>query len=386
MGNYSNTLERFAKNVLAPKFGLSYEGIHTIVWDGDVDATKITAAKFSGSDKKLFNEVDLWLQYDEDGEVPFGNGAFAYYGPEIESVDGEMVHGDMSDVLFVAPGESWSFGESTKEKRMNKLNERVFTDRDFDNRMQPKAKPGEIWSAVQNLQDMFESAKKDGDRRMKENLVSFNNRRIDSFKETGLKNVSDAELKAEYRRRFGESAESKKKRLTESSGWKDSDIEEINDLCAELDKGFYLRKFGDNLCAIAKQSDYDYQFEDAEWDIRGFLEKHFPKLGDFNLAWRSEDGDPETEYVFDIDTVATGNAEYDEALKFVNSNWNDFFNGDTVFEDSLGDTDVRVEIEDGWISITKLSMSHDDELFSGDAEEFKELGPAGVAERIAADL
>lgn len=57
-----------------------------------------------------------------------------------------------------------------------------------------------------------------------------------------------------------------------------------------------------------------------------------------------------------------------------------------MFEDSLGDTDVRVEIEDGWISITKLSMSHDDELFSGDAEEFKELGPAGVAERIAADL
>ena len=95
---------------------------------------------------------------------------------------------------------------------MNKLNERVFTDRDFDNRTQPKAKPGEIWSAVQNLQDMFESAKKDGDRRMKENLVSFNNRRIDSFQETGLKNVSDAELKAEYRRRFGESAEKNEKK------------------------------------------------------------------------------------------------------------------------------------------------------------------------------
>lgn len=100
--------------------------------------------------------------------------------------------------------------ESTKENKMNKLDERVFTDRDFDNRVKTKAKPGEIWSAVQNLQDMFESAKKEGDRRMKENLVSFNNRRIDSFKETGLKNISDAELKAEYCRRFGESEESKK--------------------------------------------------------------------------------------------------------------------------------------------------------------------------------
>lgn len=99
--------------------------------------------------------------------------------------------------------------ESTKENKMDKLDERVFTDRDFDNRVKAKAKPGEIWSAVQNLQDMFENAKKEGDRRMKENLVSFNNRRIDSFKETGLKNVSDAELKAEYRRRFGESEESK---------------------------------------------------------------------------------------------------------------------------------------------------------------------------------
>lgn len=100
--------------------------------------------------------------------------------------------------------------ESTKENKMNRLDERVFTDSDFDNRVKTKAKPGEIWSAVQNLQDMFENAKKEGDRRMKENLVSFNNRRIDSFKETGLKNVSDAELKAEYRRRFGESEESKK--------------------------------------------------------------------------------------------------------------------------------------------------------------------------------
>ncbi len=101
--------------------------------------------------------------------------------------------------------------ESIKENKMNKLDERVFTDRDFDNRVKTKAKPGEIWSAVQNLQDMFENAKKEGDRRMKENLVSFNNRRIDSFQETGLKNISDADLKAEYRRRFGESEESKKK-------------------------------------------------------------------------------------------------------------------------------------------------------------------------------
>ena len=100
--------------------------------------------------------------------------------------------------------------ESTQENKMNKLDERVFTDRDFDNRVKTKAKPGEIWSAVQNLQDMFENAKKEGDRRMKENLVSFNNRRIDSFQETGLKNISDADLKAEYRRRFGESEEQKK--------------------------------------------------------------------------------------------------------------------------------------------------------------------------------
>lgn len=103
------------------------------------------------------------------------------------------------------------YTESAKTRKAN-LKEHVFTDRDFDRTQKVHAKPGEIWSAVQNLQDMFENAKKEGNRRMKENLTSFNGRRVDSFKETGLKNISDAELKAEYRRRFGESTEKNEKK------------------------------------------------------------------------------------------------------------------------------------------------------------------------------
>lgn len=268
------------------------------------------------------------------------------------------------------------------------MNERVFTDRDFDNRMQPKAKPGEIWSAVQNLQDMFESAKKDGDRRMKENLVSFNNRRIDSFKETGLKNVSDAELKAEYRRRFGESAKKNKKAALKES-LSDSDLDDVNMFLDEFGHTFYFRTSPAGLLAVALKGGTGYDDkESAKEDIEGFLEEH----GDeFDLSFSSvefvNDNDDEWVFALDGDTDSTGDSgHYNAALKFVKSNWNDFFNGDTEFEDSLGDVDVRVEIEGGWISIIKLSMADDDELFSGDEEEFKALGPEGVAKRVAADL
>lgn len=271
---------------------------------------------------------------------------------------------------------------------MNKLNERVFTDRDFDNRMQPKAKPGEIWSAVQNLQDMFESAKKDGDRRMKENLVSFNNRRIDSFKETGLKNVSDAELKAEYRRRFGESAEKNEKKTALRESMSDSDFDEVNEFLDEFGHAFYLRTSPAGVLAVALKGGTGYDDkESAKADIEGFLEEHGEEFDlSFSNAELVNDNDDEWVFALDADTATTEDTGYDAALKFVNRNWNDFFNGDTEFEDSLGDTDVRVEVEDDWISITRLSMRRDDVLFGGDADKFKELGPEGVAERIAAYL
>ena len=67
---------------------------------------------------------------------------------------------------------------------MARMQERVFTDADFDNRVHNKAKPGEIWAKVNELSEMFESVKDEKNnknRRMNENIMSYNGRPRTSF-------------------------------------------------------------------------------------------------------------------------------------------------------------------------------------------------------------
>lgn len=95
---------------------------------------------------------------------------------------------------------------------MARMHEKVFTDADFDNRVHNKAKPGEIWSKVNELSEMFESVKKeknDKNRRMNENIMSFNGRPRTSFNQVN-ESADVVEINGVKYQKLSESASSRK--------------------------------------------------------------------------------------------------------------------------------------------------------------------------------